>query len=86
MTPDRFAEIERIAAWTTPGPWKSDGVRIGASADRMLAKIAGKSGGEPIATREANANAHLMAAAPELLAEVVRLRALVLELRREVES
>jgi hypothetical protein len=47
----------------TPGPWKSDGVRVGDGQGRFLA-IVNEIGDQ----REANHNAHLMSAAPELLA------------------
>lgn len=72
ITDERLAQLRQLAAIATPGPWRSDGVRIGADADRILAVVSGASGVPPrIGPREANANAHLMAAARELLDEVV---------------
>jgi hypothetical protein len=73
MTPERLDELAALAAAAPPGPWRSDGIRIG-EGTRYLATATGLSGEPEPTTRQRNAAAHLMAAAPELLAEVMRLR------------
>lgn len=45
---------------TTPGPWKSDGVRVFGAGIVLASVVEGRP------KRECNYNAHLMAAAPEL--------------------
>lgn len=63
--------LETLLASATPGPWKSDGIRIGAPGGVRIATAERLAAPEiEVSSLERNCNAHLMAASREL-AELV---------------
>lgn len=85
MDSKRLEEIRAAAALATPGPWRAQGELVFPPSGRAVARtvsvgehVSGRNSHANVARRRANSE--LLAAAPELLAEVQRLRGEAAEL------